>query len=386
MPAIERTFTRQFDGDASNALTWASTQLAAAGFRLGAAGPTTIHGERGSPIAMSKRNVPMSADVSIDRTEKGPTLVQVHLQDRLSVPFASSPVKRNYEQLFAQIERDFDAAFGTSPAAEPRVAAPAPPPPAPPAPPAPSHIAGLGPTMATLGEQAGGAMTRLAESAQATAAAVTGRSGSEAWQRVEHATFTTSRGPIDVDAARIQSLISVATMVERQPGSLPDNLAEQLAAFTERLLEALEVAGAGQQTTVRHGLAPSEEPILTFLQQQARAREQLPVRTLHHCTACGHEKVSNPDYKRLMDRKRKIQALTGAVGLTMRSGTVSPFLLVGALFRMKNLDPDYVCPRCQGMDSDDCIATFCPQCGSLHAEAVLRTCPKCQYRFLGDTG
>lgn len=59
-----------------------------------------------------------------------------------------------------------------------------------------------------------------------------------------------------------------------------------------------------------------------------------------------------------------------------------PFVLVGTLFNLKRLDPDYVCPRCQGMDADEGLATFCPQCGDLRKEAVLRKCPKCHHDFL----
>ncbi len=239
--------------------------------------------------------------------------------------------------------------------------------------------------MGKLGSQAGAALSSLTAKTKETAAAVMGR-GPEPWQKVEAVTFVCPPDVATADAARIQAMASVATMVERQPGVLPEKLAAQLAAFALRLREALDAAGGADVVHVRYDVEPADRPVVEFMEQQARMREELPVRTLHRCCDCGHEKVSNPDYKKLMDRNRKLQALTGAVGLTMRGGSASPFLLVGALFRMKKLDPDYVCPRCQGMESDDRLATFCPECGSLRKEAVLRTCAKCEHDFRAAIG
>ncbi len=239
--------------------------------------------------------------------------------------------------------------------------------------------------MGKLGSQAGAALSSLTAKTKETAAAVMGR-GAEPWQKVESVTFVCPPDVATADATRIQAMASVATMVERQPGALPEKLAAQLATFARRLRDALDAAGGADIAHVRHEIDATDRPVVEFMEQQARMREQLPVRTLHRCCDCGHEKVSNPDYKKLMDRNRKLQALTGAVGLTMRGGSASPFLLVGALFRMKKLDPDYVCPRCQGMESDDRLATFCPECGSLRKEPVLRTCSKCEHDFRAAIG
>ena len=57
---------------------------------------------------------------------------------------------------------------------------------------------------------------------------------------------------------------------------------------------------------------------------------------------------------------------------------ISPFVLVGSIFRIADLDPDYVCPRCQGTDAEEMVVTFCPTCGDLRPEAALRSCAKCQ--------
>lgn len=324
---------------------------------------------------MSARNLPISVDAVFTGTDDGVVTVHVHLADNFSVPFAGAAVRRNVQQRFAEVERDLDAVLnGDPPLSSPVPATAIKPPP----------VVGepqSTPTFDTakLGEQMGTALDRLTAKTQETVAAVRGRGASEPWQKVEEVTFVGPSGEATVKASRIQAFMSVSTMVERQPGVLPEKLALQLADFVQRLLATLDAAGTAEVTRVRHQVEPVDRPVLEFLEQQARMREQLPVRTLHHCRDCGQEKVSNPDYKKLIERNRKLQALTGAVGLTMRGGSVSPFLLVGALFRLKKLDPDYVCPRCQGMESDDSIATFCPECGSLRSEAVLRTCAKCDH-------
>ena len=54
---------------------------------------------------------------------------------------------------------------------------------------------------------------------------------------------------------------------------------------------------------------------------------------------------------------------------------------MGQLVRVKKLDPDFVCTRCQGTTADEWVVTYCPSCGDRRQEAVLRACPKCKYDF-----
>jgi hypothetical protein len=56
-------------------------------------------------------------------------------------------------------------------------------------------------------------------------------------------------------------------------------------------------------------------------------------------------------------------------------------VLVGKLLQLKQLDPNFVCPRCQGMDSDCGIVTFCPSCHARRDDTVLHACSTCHYDF-----
>jgi predicted RNA-binding Zn-ribbon protein involved in translation (DUF1610 family) len=89
----------------------------------------------------------------------------------------------------------------------------------------------------------------------------------------------------------------------------------------------------------------------------------------------------NPDYQRLVDRNRKIRGLSGFLGATISSSGVSPFILVGRILPLVKMDPDYVCPRCQGLDADERVVVFCPNCGERRDEAALRTCRRCEHDF-----
>jgi hypothetical protein len=54
---------------------------------------------------------------------------------------------------------------------------------------------------------------------------------------------------------------------------------------------------------------------------------------------------------------------------------------MGQVFKLKRLDPKYVCSRCQGMEADERIVTFCPTCADLQRDVVLRLCGKCGFDF-----
>jgi hypothetical protein len=62
-------------------------------------------------------------------------------------------------------------------------------------------------------------------------------------------------------------------------------------------------------------------------------------------------------------------------------GTISPVVLVGRLVQLKQIDPDFVCPRCQGMHPESRIMTFCPSCAAPRDDSVLHTCANCEYDF-----
>lgn len=200
--------------------------------------------------------------------------------------------------------------------------------------------------------------------------------GPEAWRGVAVLRLTSSEGEADVPLMRVQAMLTVALLVSRSPGSMPPALAADVERLAIRLEQALEGAGAP-----RLAIEDAELPVVRFLWEQARIRESVPLRTLQRCTTCRFERVVNPDFKALVERNRKIRGLGGALGASVSSHGASPFFLVGRLLPLAKLDPEYVCPRCQGLESDDRVVLFCPTCGERRDEAVLKTCPRCAHDF-----
>jgi len=187
-----------------------------------------------------------------------------------------------------------------------------------------------------------------------------------------------SKGATSFDRMGVEGLFTVGLLVSTKPGSMPANLARDVENFSSRL-ERL-VADQPQGRVVCE-VTDEEIPVAEFLATQAAIRERLPLRTLHVCTTCKLEKVVNPDYEKLREKNRRKQVLTGAIGATVSTSGISPFLLVGSLMKFKNFDIPYVCPRCQGLEADSSIVTYCPNCGERRDEAVLRSCRRCKHNF-----
>lgn len=187
-----------------------------------------------------------------------------------------------------------------------------------------------------------------------------------------------SRGIASFDRAGVQGLLTVGLLVSMKPGAMPANLASDVERFSARIEQAMHNQPAG---TVTIELGDDELPVAEFLGQQAAIRDALAVRVLHVCTTCKFEKLVNPDFERLQAINQKKKALTGLVGATISAKGVSPFVLVGSLLKLKVTEIAFVCPRCQGLEDDTSLVTFCPQCGDRRDEAVLRRCPRCQHAF-----
>lgn len=190
-----------------------------------------------------------------------------------------------------------------------------------------------------------------------------------------------------VAAFDLQTLFLMTTVgvgVVARPGGMPPGLVAQVADLTARLDARLATADPARGT-VRVEIAAGDVPVVEFLHLQAWLRTTLPLRTLQVCTACRLEKIVNPDYQRLQARNRRKNLLTGSLGGAVSTHGVSPFLVVGRLLQLKNAGADeFVCPRCQGLDADETIVTFCPECGDRRAESALRACPKCAHDFRRD--
>jgi hypothetical protein len=175
-----------------------------------------------------------------------------------------------------------------------------------------------------------------------------------------------------------QAHLAIARLALGSPGALPAELHAELEAFTVRVEQAVAAVPGGLSTVPISG---DERSVLAFVHQQVRIRSSLPVRTLHRCRDCHMEKVTNPDYERAVQHSRKVRSLGGALGASITRGGITPIVLMGTLFQLNRVDPDYVCPRCQGMSAEETFVTFCDGCGELRKEAVLRTCPRCQFDF-----
>jgi hypothetical protein len=198
------------------------------------------------------------------------------------------------------------------------------------------------------------------------------------WKGVDSATFISSVGEAYLSLPEAQALLGVAVMIASHPGSMPPNLIRDVEAFAA-LVEQQLTAAAGHAAAVE--VSDAHKPVFEFLNQQAQIRASLPMRQLYICRSCRLEKIVNPEYKRITARNEKIGDIMAGVGATITKGGISPTFVLGQVFKLKRLDPEYVCSRCQGMEADERVVTFCPKCADLQRDVVLRLCTKCKFDF-----
>ncbi|MDI5937790.1 hypothetical protein [Micromonospora sp. DH13] len=208
--------------------------------------------------------------------------------------------------------------------------------------------------------------------------AATPRRASVSRAGTETFTFETPQAVAEVPAELADGMLMVGTLVASRPDGMPPHLVAQVQSLVVRIEEHLAaVAGTvGSAPAARFTVDPADVPVVTFLHQQARIRGMLPVRTLRTCTTCRLEKVTNPDLERLQERTRRTRDLASSI-----SAVVTPYVLAGRLVQLNGKGPSFACPRCQGMDADETVVTYCQRCGDRRAETALRTCPKCQFDF-----
>lgn len=142
-----------------------------------------------------------------------------------------------------------------------------------------------------------------------------------AWKGVEQIWFEGPTGVAVLSLAEGQAHLAIGALVASQEGSLPPGLARELEQFAGRVERTLADSPSG---AVRIPISEAELPVLDFMHVQVRVRDALPVRTLHRCRDCTFEKVTNPDYQRLMERNRKLRSLGSAVGATIGGGACGP--------------------------------------------------------------
>jgi hypothetical protein len=367
-------FERRLSGTAFDVRRVLAEALRELGFQITVDQLTRIEAKRGGMLGyslMMKKQMPVRAVFEVASDGSGCAVV-AHLTDNIKNIGKSWGVNRQYRELFEEVQRGVDlglarldgVAFGTFD--EPKFWSRS------------GDIGVLEQTNVLTARAVGGAVGVASK-------AIDGSAGTtpKAWKGVDSVTFTSSAGVAVMTLAETQAHLGVAVMIASHPGSMPANLArdvEVLAAAVELSLTA--AGGSAAQVEV----SDAHRPVFEFLHQQADIRSGLPVRQLHICRSCRLEKITNPEYQRIAARNEKIGDIFAGVGATIGKGGISPTFVLGQVFKLKRLDPDYVCSRCQGMEADERIVTFCPSCADLARDVVLRTCPKCKFDYRTRAG
>jgi hypothetical protein len=328
----------------------------------------TIEAKRGSMLTASfgPAKLPLSVAVRITPEPDG-CLVAVRIEDRWTSPTGkvwgmNSQLEKAFRDLQSRLDMGLSTVDPTSAGgfATPEFATPT------------ANVALLERSNAGINRATGAVVEAAADRIAGDAASA----APKAFRGVTALVLDTDGGTVMLPVERAYGLVAAAALVADAPAGMPEPMLRQVENLAGRLEHVLD----GAEGEVRVRLEPGEQPVADFLHQQAAMREDLPLRTRMTCRDCKHEKIVNPDYQRLMERNRKIGALMGGVGATIGRGGISPFVLVGQLMRFKGMDPDFVCPRCQGMEADQGVTTFCPGCGARHDEGPLRSC-RCGHDF-----
>lgn len=153
-----------------------------------------------------------------------------------------------------------------------------------------------------------------------------------------------------------------------------------LSAFADRLGGAMATATA---SAVRLDVDPAEEGIATFLLTQARARAATADRTRnrHVCRTCGYVSLTNPAYEEILKRERRLRAGAQSVGLALGTGGISTIFMANTLLAFRK-GPGWHCNKCFGLEADEGLTVFCPQCKAQSDSEVLKECRKCHYSFV----
>ncbi len=372
MPALGLEFERVLHARPADVRREVAAALQQAGFQVTAEQLTRIEAKRGSRIfggaLMPARMLPMLASFDITSDSAGCALAGRFADQHLNLGGKAWGWNQSYRGLFAEALATVDRALARL---DPEGAAAFP----------EARFWTKGGEVAvleqaqTFGAQAG---TAVFDKANELLEGGPRERGPVAWKGVDSVTLAGAWGSAVLSLVETQAHLGVGMMIVTRRGSLPANLTRDVEQLASRVEGAL-MGAPGRAVAI--ALADEERPVVEFLHQQVRIRDGLPVRTLHTCRTCHFQKVTNEDFARLQLRNQRLRTLVGGVGATITGGSIQPFVVLGQLFRLKTLDPDYVCPRCQGLDAEEQVITFCPSCGEMRSEAVLRTCRKCRHDF-----
>jgi hypothetical protein len=175
----------------------------------------------------------------------------------------------------------------------------------------------------------------------------------------------------------VLQLLALATFISARDSSLIAEQRESVAMVAYKLWSALARTRPGVS------LDPETSRALSLVELQRRIRKSAPWRVAHVCADCRFERITNTAYGSLSRRNAWIRNTIGLAGaLVIPSATA---LTVGArAASMFRLEPEFVCPRCQGLDFDQYPSVICPKCSQLRREPVLDICPAkgCGYDFV----
>jgi hypothetical protein len=345
------------------------------GFQITVDQITRIEAKRGNLLGTSlmlKKAMPVLAIFEVAPTPNGRAVV-AHLTDNIhSLVGKTWGVNRQYREIFDEVRRRVDLALARlDPAAAQSFGE-----------------ARFWSRAAEIGVLEGSNAISAKVSAGAVDLAGRALDGStdttpSAWKGVDSVTFRSSAGMAVRTLAETQAALGIAVMVASHPDPMQPNLAPDVEAFAAEVERQL-TATAGRAVLIE--VSDDQRRVFEFLTQQAQIRAELPVRTLHVCRSCRLDKITNPAYERIAVRNEKIGDIVAGVGATISAKGISPTFVLGQVFKLKRLDPAYVCTRCQGMEADERVVTFCPSCAELMRDVVLDVCPKCGLDFRTNVG